>query len=336
MTLVLSEGSWAHRAGRQKWLNSPVRRFSGTVFEILDHIPSFERRCFSLTQPGDTKIWLNNRLDMIVRKPIGGDQAFVPVGVVSMGYVLVQHTTVVEKAMEALRNKGISLDDVKAELLLTEYGERMALSLYLPKSYNFEPGDGYPMALRFECFNSVDGSTRFRALVGWFRFVCANGLVVGVTRSDVRRRHIGHLRVEHLDRVFAYGLEEATREKKLFEQWRRQTISRDRLINWVESSVRRLWGFKLATRVFHIALTGFDVEIAESYTGRSPTTIAVQRTRPVPGAPDQATNLFDVAQILAWVASSQRDLEEQIKKRDHIPALIAMLATQPASQTTLF
>ncbi len=47
--------------------------------------------------------------------------------------------------------------------------------------------------MRLECFNSVNGSTRFRALLGWFRFICSNGMVIGVIRSDVLRRHVGDL-----------------------------------------------------------------------------------------------------------------------------------------------
>lgn len=47
------------------------------------------------------------------------------------------------------------------ELTLTTYGERMALRIELPSQYGLDVGDEEPMALRFQCFNSVDGSTRF-------------------------------------------------------------------------------------------------------------------------------------------------------------------------------
>src|SRR5881296_1450081 len=39
----------------------------------------------------------------------------------------------------------------------------------LPGQYDFDPGDGRPMALRLECFNSVEGSCRFMAVMGWLR-----------------------------------------------------------------------------------------------------------------------------------------------------------------------
>ena len=109
------------------------------------------------------------------------------------------------------------------------------------------------MALRLECFNSVDGSSRFRALMGWFRFVCSNGLIIGVTRFGVSRRHLGDLRLKDVGLVLASGLKEAETEKKNFEQWRKREIKRDRLAAWIDKDLWKGWGFKAATRTFHIA-----------------------------------------------------------------------------------
>ena len=54
--------------------------------------------------------------------------------------------------------------------------------------------DQFPMEVRLECLNSVDGSTRFRAEVGWFRLVCSNGLQrLSVVQAEADRRHIGNL-----------------------------------------------------------------------------------------------------------------------------------------------
>lgn len=159
---------------RPKWFNSPVSFYKGTLFDIGRYIPDFERRAFALGQPDEERTRINERLDTIVRKPTMDDPNFVPVGVVSKEYVLVPHTEVLNIAAKAIKAVNLSPADVKAELTITDYGERMAFSLYLPEKYSFDPGDGHPLDLRLECFNSVDGSTRFRALMGWFRFVCSN------------------------------------------------------------------------------------------------------------------------------------------------------------------
>lgn len=308
-----------------KWFNSPVTFHAGTLADIRQHIPAFERRGFSLTQPGNERFRPNKRLDTIVRLPFAEDQNFIPIGVVSKGYALVPHTAVLDVAMQALDAVKIPLGDVKAELKITEYGERMALSLYLPDKYRFDPGDGHPMALRLECLNSVDGSTRFRALMGWFRFVCCNGLIIGVTRSDMRRRHVGDFRLADVVKVLTSGLNKSETEKKNFERWRKAGITLNRLAPWAEKDLRKGWGFKSAARAFHIARCGSDVEIVGQYKDQSPTTIAVRETKRVPGAPPQCRNLFDVSQILAWLAKERRDVQEQLEWREQIPDLLNSL-----------
>lgn len=250
---------------------------------------------------------------------------FIPVGIVSKDYALVPHDVVLDTAIAALNAVKIAPGDVKAELRITEYGERMILSLYLPEKYRFDPGDGHPMALRLECLNSVDGSTRFRALMSWFRLVCSNGLTVGVTRSDVRRRHVGDLRLEDVGLVLKSGLKEAESEQRNFERWRKAEITLNRLASWVDKDLREGLGFKAAARTFHIARFGSDAEVVGQYKRSTPTTILMQATKRVPGASQPCRNLFDLSQILAWLAKERRDVHEQLEWRETIPELMAPL-----------
>jgi hypothetical protein len=310
---------------RPKWFNSPVTFYKGTLSEIRTRIPAFERRGFGLTQPGSEQSCLNERLDTIVRMPFGEDTAFIPVGVVSKDYVLVPHTAVLDVATQALDAAKIAPSEVKAELKITEYGERMALSLYLPVKYSFDPGDGHPMALRLECLNSVDGSTRFRALMGWFRVVCSNGLIIGVTRSDMCRRHVGDLQLQDIGAVLRSGLQESEKKKTNLELWRETPVHPQQLVPWIGGALRKGWGFKAAARTWHIARTGSDAEIIGQYKDQTPTTIAVRATKPVPGAPKEAHTLYDVSQILAWLAKERRDLQEQLAWREQIPELLKAL-----------
>lgn len=305
-----------------KWLNSLIKIHMGTLGEIRRHIPSFERRNFVLEQPGNNRLRTNERLDTIIRRPIEDDQTYVPVGVVSKDYVLVPHIEVLNVAIQALKSAQIDLEEVKATLKLTEYGERMKISLFLPEEYNFDPGDGNPMALSLECVNSVEGSTRFRALFGWFRFICSNGLIIGITRADVHCRHVAGLELYHVGEVLQAGMAESEQDKKCFVTWRNRAMSPKQLIPWIEQDLRKAWGFKAATRAYHIAICGHDVEILGPYKDHSPTTIAVMETQHVPGAPEQCSNLFHVSQILAWLAKDRRDLQEQLEWREQIPDLL--------------
>jgi len=324
MNLTHPQQSATNESG-PKWFNLPVTFFTGTLTEIRKRIPDFERRPFSITTNGSEQLRSNARLDTIVRLPFSEDNAVVPVGIVSKEYALVKHTTVIDEAVEALESINIKIGDVKAELTLTEYGERMYLSLYLPDKFRFDPGDGHPMALRLECQNSVDGSTRFRALMGWYRLVCSNGLIIGVTRSDMHRRHIGDFQIQDIRMVLTAGLKDSEEERKNSENWRKTPIKPERLIKWCEVPLRKEWGFKAATRAYHIAQSGSDVKIIGQYNGYKPTTIKVEKAEHVPGAPRKSENLFDASQILAWLAKERRDIQEQLEWRERIPGLMDQL-----------
>ena len=102
-------------------------------------------------------------------------------------------------------------------------------------------------------------------------------------------------------------------------------------VPWIEQDVSKAWGFKAATRMFHIASSGFDVQIIGSYKDKSPSTIEVRKSRRVPGTPLQCQNLFDAAQVLAWLAKERRDIQEQLEWRGAIPDLMAPLAKMTKS-----
>lgn len=306
-----------------KWFNSPVTCHKGTLKEIRSEIPDFERRSFALTDKDRSR--LNERLDTIVRRPFHDDPDFIPVGVVSKEYVLIPHKEVIDVAIKAFAEENIPPEEINAEMVITEYGERMALSLYLPNEFSFDPGDNNKLSLRLECFNSVDGSTRFRALMGWFRFVCSNGLVIGVTRSDVRRRHFGDLSLQDVHAVLTSGIKESETERKNLVVWSKKDIDLDNLIPWIEENLKNTWGFKAAARTYHIAQTGHDANIDGPYKGHTPTTIPVSKMARIPGAPQVSKNLFDISQILAWLAKERRDVQEQLQWREQITDLLKPL-----------
>jgi hypothetical protein len=309
-------------AGRPKWFASPVMFHKGTLVDMAEHVPAFERRSLALTQGNGMMSRINERLDMIVRKPLGKDTHYVPVGVVSRDYLLIQHQDVLRTALGAFERNGFSPDTIQTEMELTEYGERMALSMYLPDDYAFTPKDDHPMSLRLECFNSVDGSSRFRLFMGWFRLVCSNGLIIGVTSSDLRRRHRGEICLEDMETILQKGIIDSQAEKQRLLQWQGTPVSKNVIAPWVEDAIFKAWKFKAATRAYHICHSGRDVEIVEPYKDKRPTTIAVRLTDKVPGAKKCVANLFDVSQVLAWLARQRRDVQEQLAWREKIPELL--------------
>lgn len=308
-----------------KWGNSPVTTHSGTIDDIRRHIPSFERRPFALPDANSLHFRENPRLDTVVRLPHEDDPGCVPVGVVSKDYVLLPHTEVLDLAVRALEVAKINPADVRAELRISDLGERMALALVLPDAYLFDPGDRFPMQVRLVCLNSVDGSTRFRAEMGWFRLVCSNGLGFSVVHSEANRRHVGNLQLGHIGDVLDNGLRDYQVERDSMLRWAQTDVNPQAIGRWADQDLRRLWGFKAAARAFHIAQCGDDASVRAPFKGRTPTDANVEPAGPVPGSPSEAKNLFDVSQILAWLAKERRDLQEQIEWRTQTPALMAAL-----------
>jgi hypothetical protein len=150
-----------------KWFSSSLTTYKGPIDAVRGFIPKFDRRSFgprllpvegedspfSPSFPGGVPGY-NRFLDTIVRQPINSGEVEVPVGIVSKQYTLVQHQALLDEALKAIEKVGIKHNEVKAELDLTAYGERMRLGLLFPERYNLKLGNEDEMGLRLECFNS--------------------------------------------------------------------------------------------------------------------------------------------------------------------------------------
>ena len=157
------------------------------------------------------------------------------------------------------------------------------------------------------------------------RFVCSNGLIIGVTRSDLRRRHVGDVSLLDVGTVLASGIEESEKEKNNFHKWRKRGVNARDIARWIEEDLRKGWGFKAAARTYHISRTGFDAEVLGPYKDNTPTTVPIRQASRVPGTPKESSNLYELSQILAWLAKERRDVQEQLEWRERIPDLLKPL-----------
>ncbi len=314
------------RPGR-RWFGDEVHEYSGSLAEIAGYLPTFRRQPLALMSTDGTRSTINWHRDLIVRCGRDKDEDDVPIGLVSKQYQLVQHTDVLACAARALQTARISSTDIRCEMSITSQGERMALRLLLPPRYDFDPGDGQPMGLRLECFNSVEGSSRFMAVLGWLRFICQNGLIVGISRATIRDRHDEWLDVDDLDEVLAEGLRAAEKEKALLLGWLRQRVEEGCLRRWVNGPLASTWGKKAAARAYHILRTGRDADFEDPFERAKPTERHMKPRNEVPGAATLAATAFAVSQALAWLAQERRDIQEQLEWRRQIPRLIESLQT---------
>lgn len=307
------------------WLGSPVTTWTGYVHELSPRLPSFRRIPFAVGKSEAGPGGESPRYDAIVRLPTLDSRAETPVGVVSRNYRLVQHDEILQLAIKALEGVKIGLQTITADLMLTEHGERMALCLTLPERFDYVCPAGDPMRLRFDCFNSVDGSSRLAAFLGWHRFVCSNGMIVGTTLGQYRRAHNPGLDPEDLGRVLRDGMRLAVKERKRFDRWRNGNVDGERLKRWIDGELRDAWGVKAAARAYAIATTGHDAEFTHPFEGGRPTERRVKLGPAVPGSIVPASSPFAVSQVLSWLAGQRQELPERIEWTAQIPRLIETL-----------
>lgn len=297
------------------------RSHKGELDEILPLIPEFDRVPFGSGEGAP-----NAFLDAIVRRE-NAEQRLpaVPVGVVSKRYCLVTHADVAHAVRAALAAAGVHPREMDSEAYLTVYGARMALFVRLPRQYDFDPGDGHPMALRLLCLNSVDGSSTLRMLLGWYRFVCANGLAVGTTRSEWRLVHREGSMIGDIGSLLRSGVELAGREQAALRDWLTLAVPIARFVRFADGELAAAWGVRAAARFLHIATTGFDAEPAYPFEPGPPHAKTMTPTRRVAGSPEHACTAWDACQILAWVAKERREAQERVDRMLQIPELMQLL-----------
>jgi len=330
----------------EKWQSSPVTLYEGSIEEIRKHIPTFERRTFgaSLDKPlyrGEPTLFdspdvpdgVNPLYDTIVRMPLeseGASASEIPIGIVSPQYTLLQHHGVIDAALNAIKGLGIDPAQITASIEMTTFGERMRLCLILPEKFSLMI-DGYgEMDLRLECFNSVEGSTRFMAIIGWLRLICSNGLIIGETKTDYRRRHNQAMEIGEIGEVLRDGIATTARDKRIYKKWMLHKITDEFLQSWVNSTLAKSWGVKAAVRAWYITKTGNDVSLKDPFERGKPTEKTVVQEAPVPGAILPGNTVFAVAQSLAWLAKERRDVQEQLLWKQQIPKLVQPLLRKKA------
>lgn len=278
---------------RTHWFGEDVATIDTTLDSLPSRLPVFDRYAFGA----------NRFRDVIVRRS-PGDADPLPVGVVSKAYVLVQHADAIRAVTEEIKKAGIDPAAVPARLLISEYGTRMALRATLPSAHAFTPDDGHRMALTFECFNSVDGTVPLFAAVGWFRFVCSNGLVVGNSSATVRQKHSPSLEIGEVSEVLAQGMEDALQDRKSFDQWRSTRIPARDLAKWVDGR--------------------FDGKPAQRKEVQ-PHERSLTQDVPVPGTHAPCDDGYEIAQVLAWVAAQRGNVAQRLQWRGQIRTLMSHL-----------
>lgn len=304
-----------------RWKGRDVAIWSGRWERLARIVPKFTLEPFRV----DADSPPNPHMRAVVRQPLSVVERPLPVGTVSNTYTLVQHHEVVERCFAGLRSVGLKTETMKCEVALSALGEWMNFRAYFPEEYNQVPRDGKALALRLECFNSVDGSSRLVILLGWLRFVCSNGLVIGETKAELRDAHDEYLDLDQIPEIIEAGMQAVSLGAQRLKLWDQLSLDKMDLQDWVDGALAKQWGKKAACRVFHICTTGHDVEITDPFSAAAPTQKPVKRKAVVPGSSCPAKTAYDVSQALSWVATRRSNVEERVEWQGAIPSLIEKL-----------
>lgn len=304
-----------------RWRARDVHFMSGSIERVLAELPTFELRDFKCSDNGPA----NPGLRSVVRIARTKFESDIPVGIVSNSYCLAQHQDVALTCLAGIAAAGVDPRGLKAEAGLTELGEWMNLRIYFPASFNRKRADAKEIALRLECFNSVDGSSRLVVLLGWIRWICSNGMVIGETKAELRDTHDDQLDLEPIIAAIVDGLQLVERDLAKMRQWEEVPITAEAIRPWVDGKLSEAWGKKAASRVFHLCQTGCETEFENPFEKGTASEKQVRLLHSVPGARVPVQNLYDVSQSLSWVATRRRDPENRLDWQYQIPGLIENL-----------
>jgi hypothetical protein len=217
----------------------------------------------------------------------------LPLATVSPSYMLIDHGDLVDSLVRGLNRAGLDPTGYPAEMYVGDNGARFALRLVFPDLV-YDPGDGHPVAGQVQLLNSVDRSLPLRLAIGFFRFVCSNGLVVGEAVTNLHEIHRkGRVDVLRLQEVVSKGLKGLQEKSMLFEAMY-QTEIPEGFTTRLLTVAGEAWGRRQAA------------EIGRALEG------GTYRGVEIPGIGAPAVNLWQALNVLVWVSARSRDLARQV------------------------
>ena len=317
------------------WSGREMKSKKGTLDEIHEGVPTFKKIPFA--HDGSE----SKNLDAIIKNETD-DTACMPIATVSKGYKLIQHHEVFNTVKTAVGVLDFPVDETECMLEITEHGERMWFRMQFPEEFRFDPGDGNDLTLEFHAFNSVDRSMPLKFEFGYYRFICANGLIsAGQRLGESKRRHTGSLNIEMFLQMFLANVDAKEQEQEVYTLLhdKKVAVGEGFLESWIDKTVSPRWGKRLAARGYHIISTGHDGKIDLAETLKDERHLAhkinvVSETR-VPGQPEESENLLDVTNALSWISSHHPTMQTRQWLMKDVNALVTDLERTLGKDTGL-
>jgi hypothetical protein len=297
------------------------RRFEGSLADLAARLPDFQRRPFGAA--ASRAVSEHPHLDVIVRSDSDAGLIEMPVGVVTRRHRFTPHARVVEGIQRALAAVRVPAAQAYADAALTEFGGCMALTVRLPSTLGCELDDGERLELELTCINAIAGGLRW--VLAWHRLASGTSFAVGTTRLEYRLAQRLPIAPGGFAPAVSQSLQEARAEQVALLAWRKRLITRAQLAAWADGAVRRMWGPRQAARLFHLAASGWDAELAYGFERLPPSRRTMRAREPVPGAARFAESVYDALQALAWIAGEERDAHAKLERQGDMAVLMRAL-----------
>lgn len=164
--------------------------------------------------------------------PIPGYRAVVDANngrtfaITKTGYKPVPHQELLEH-MDELCSEFPEWGTPEKSIKLDNWGGRMKVK-YIFKDIDFVIGktsDGKPDTVHptIEAFTSYDTSLALRILVGGFRMICSNGMVVGKVLAEYKKKHTMGLDMKKAKKIIGTGMDDYSKAVGLWKSYAERT-----------------------------------------------------------------------------------------------------------------
>ena len=138
--------------------------------------------------------------------------------------------------------------------------------------------------------------------------------------------------------------EQVLKQKERSEKWYARKIvskplseekpSPPQIEHWIDAIVAKKWNANAAARVYHIAKTGHDGNVAPFQKEVSPHALKVNSTNEIPGAFTPVRNAYGISQVLSWIAGTPRQYTRSTQMDAGYSILNGCLAEDRATSHT--
>ena len=144
----------------------------------VDVVPVFAKTSFSINEA-------NGYREIKNRSAVVRTDTNEALGIVSTKYQLLKHADVVNGFRKALANERFT-ETIK----VAKNGAQLYATYSLPEHMvEIRPNDH--VSLQFIVKNSYDGTNSLHIMLGAFRLVCTNGMIIGKRFSTFTQKHVG-------------------------------------------------------------------------------------------------------------------------------------------------